>query len=75
MYRSKKWFAEYYQIGLTTVQEIIELIRKTNRYPENSIIRTGKILRIRRDAFEDALRYRDRIECELPVPEFREGIV
>jgi hypothetical protein len=74
MYRKKQWFADYYQIGKTSVQNIMNFISDQigYRYPQASIIHTGKIIRIRRDVFQDAMQYRDSIEYGVDVPEFRE---
>jgi hypothetical protein len=64
MYLKKSVLAKEYDIGLTTVNMRIRMIREQipDRYPRGAVITTGGIIRVRDDVFEDVMINGDAIE-------------
>ena len=71
MYLKKSVLAKEYDIGLTTVNQQIRMIRGLipARYPRGAVITTKGIIRVRDDVFEDAMMNGDAIRNNA-APEF-----
>lgn len=65
MYLKKTTYMEEYEISLATADRQLKFIQSLigKRYPTDSIIKMGKMLRIRDDVFRDAICFRKRIEA------------
>ena len=74
MYLKKATLMDEYEISLGTVDARLKFIRKHigERYPQDAVCTTGRIVRIRDDVFKDAMLYGDAIERNL-APPFKPG--
>lgn len=72
-YLKKTQLEEIYGISLCTVNDRIKRIRPLvgKRYPLDSIISTGRFVRVRGDVFKDMMLYKDLIEYGA-APKFHE---
>lgn len=73
-YLKKSQLKDQYNICLGTVDKRIRFIRDNigTRYPNDSVIDCGRVIRIREDVFHDCMVNMDRIEQGI-APEFEEG--
>ncbi len=72
MYRRVTSIAKMFDIGRSTVWELIREIRKSDRYSDDAIMKCGRITVCDVNVFKDYFRYRDQIELYPDtVPEYK----
>ena len=74
-YATVRELGDHYSLSENTVREIVRCIRQhTDRYGDTAVLRNRRILRIRKSAFLDWMRFGDAIEAGMMsgLPEYQE---
>lgn len=74
-YATVRELGDHYSLSENTVREIVRCIRQhTDRYGDTAVLRNRRILRIRKSAFLDWMRFGDAIEAGMMsgIPEYQE---
>lgn len=61
-YRRRDSLMRLYELGRSFTDQIIKEMETCGRYPEDTVLRGGKYVRVNEDDFRDYLLHRDRLK-------------